>query len=268
MAVVEYERKDHVATITINREEARNSINPEVAVRLADAWQEVRDNDDVRVAILTGAGDNTFCAGADLARLITLFTGARKPEDEWDEKVLSDPTLTNRTLLRGFDPVKPVIAAVNGYAIAGGLEIMIATDIRVAVPEAEFGLQEAKWGIFPAGGSTARLAKQIPFSAAMEIMLTAKLIKAERALALGLINKIVPRGQLMDAALEYAQAIADNGPLAIKAIRKSAWECLGLTDQEALQKELEHAMPIFATEDAREGPKAFKEKRKPVFKGK
>lgn len=267
MPVVEYEKQGHIAVVTLDRNEARNAINPEVAVRLSKAWEEVRNDDEVRVAVVTGTGDSTFCAGADLGRLITLFTGVRKAEDEWDEKIQKNPSLLMKSLLREFDPEKPIIAALNGHAIAGGLEIMLATDIRVSVAEAKFGLQEAKWAIFPAGGSTVRLPRQIPYAHAMEMMLTGNLIDANRALELGLINKIVERKDLMASAMEYAETIAGNGPLAVKAIRKSVRACIGLTEKEGLAMETRLASPIMMTEDAREGPRAFKEKRKPVFKG-
>ena len=152
MTVLNYERRGHVALITFNRPEVRNAINPELSVRLDEAWRQVRDDAQVRVAVLTGAGA-AFCAGADLGRLIPLFSGARQPEDEWDERLLADPRTTSRALLRNFDPEKPVIAAINGHAIAGGMEIVQGTDIRVAAPAAKFGVQEVKWAIFPAGGS-------------------------------------------------------------------------------------------------------------------
>ncbi|MDZ7824898.1 MAG: enoyl-CoA hydratase-related protein [Gammaproteobacteria bacterium] len=156
MPVVEFEKKGHVALVTLNRPDARNSINPELGARLAEAWEQVRDDDEIRVAVVTGTG-SAFCAGADLGQLIPLVSGARKPENEWDEKVLKNAALTSAALLRNFDTEKPVIAAINGHAIAGGMEMVQGTDIRVACPEAKFGVQEVKWAIFPAGGSTVRL---------------------------------------------------------------------------------------------------------------
>ena len=264
MALVEYETRGHIAVITLNRPEARNAINPEVAVRLADAWQEVKDNDQVRVAVLTGTG-SAFCAGADLGQLIPMMSGARKPENEWDERVAGDPGLTSRALLRNFDPETPVIAAINGHAIAGGMEITQGTDIRVSVPEARFGVQEVKWAIFPAGGSTVRLPVQIPYAKAMELLLTGDLISAEEALAMGFLNYVTE--DVMGKAMEIAEKIAANGPLAVKAIRHSVKECLGLPEQEALKMESRISAPVFQTEDAREGPKAFMEKRQPVYHG-
>lgn len=264
MALVDFELDGHIAVVTLNRPEARNAINPEVGVRLAEAWQEVKDNDQVRVAVLTGTG-SAFCAGADLGQLIPLISGARKPENEWDERVLAEPAITSRGLLRNFDPEKPVIAAINGHAIAGGMEIVQGTDIRVSAPNARFGVQEVKWAIFPAGGSTVRLPAQLPFAKAMELMLTGDLVTAEEALQLGFLNYVTE--DPMAKAMEIAGKIAANGPLAVRAIRRSARACLGLPERDGLKLESEISGPIFLTEDAREGPRAFMEKRQPHYHG-
>ena len=268
MSVVLFERRGSVALITLNRPEARNAVNPELAVRLAQAWEEVKDDPAIRAAVVTGAGDKSFCAGADLARLIPLFTGARAPEDEWDEALRRDPGITDRALLREFDPEKPIIAAVTGFCIAGGMEMLQATDIRVAAEDSKFGLQEPKWGLFPISGSTVRLPRQIPYAVAMEILLTGDLINADRAFDIGLLNRVVPRSDVLATALGIAQTVAENGPVAVRAIRRSARACIGLPEKDALALERELGMPVFQTEDAREGPRAFKEKRKPKFVGK
>lgn len=264
MALVDFETRGHIALITLNRPDARNAINPEVAVRLADAWQRVKDDDGIRVAVLTGTG-SAFCAGADLGQLIPMVSGARKPENEWDERVAKEPGITSRALLRNFDTEKPVIAAINGHAIAGGMEIVQGTDIRVSVPAAKFGVQEVKWAIFPAGGSTVRLPVQIPYAKAMELLLTGDLISADEALALGFLNYVTD--DALGKAMEIAEKIAANGPLAVKAIRASVKECLGKPEAEALKIESRISGPVFQTEDAKEGPKAFMEKRKPEYKG-
>jgi enoyl-CoA hydratase len=268
VSVVLFERRGPVALITLNRPEARNAVNPELAVRLAGAWEEVKEDPEIRAAVVTGAGDKSFCAGADLARLIPLFTGARAPEDEWDEALRRDPMLSNRALLREFDPEKPIVAAVTGFCIAGGMEMLQATDLRVAAEDAKFGLQEPKWGLFPISGSTVRLPRQIPYAVAMEILLTGELIDADRAYEIGLVNRVVPRGQVLATALGLAQTIAENGPVAVRAIRRSVRACTALPEKDALALERELGMPVFQTEDAREGPRAFKEKRKPRFIGK
>lgn len=266
MAVVDYQKQGHIALVTLNRPDARNSINPEVGVRLAEAWTMVRDDDEVRVAVVTGTG-SAFCAGADLGQLIPLMSGARKPENEWDAKVVENPALTSAALLRNFDTEKPVIAAINGHAIAGGMELVQGTDIRVASVDAKFGVQEVKWAIFPAGGSTVRLPVQIPYARAMELLLTGDLISAEEALELGFLNYVLPTDEVLPKAMEIAGKIADNGPIAVRAIRKSARACLGMPEHEALKLESRISGPVFRTEDAKEGPRAFMEKRKPAYQG-
>ena len=235
-------------------------------MRLANAWRDVRDDDNVRVAIITGKG-SALCAGADLGQLIPLRTGARQPENEWDEKVPADPGLVSSAILRGFDTVKPVIAAINGHANAGGMELVQGTDIRVSCPEATFGVQEVRWAIFPAGGSTVRMPRQMPYRKAMELMLTGDLITADEALALGFLNHVVPADTVLAKAIEIAEKIAANGPIAVKAIRQLVRACLGHPEADGLKMELEHAAPVFATEDAREGPRAFMEKRAPKYHG-
>ncbi|MBL4906510.1 MAG: enoyl-CoA hydratase/isomerase family protein, partial [Sneathiella sp.] len=170
-------------------------------------------------------------------------------------------------LLRDFDTEKPVISAIQGHAIAGGMEIVQGTDIRVAAPAIKLGVQEVKWAIFPGGGSTVRLPVQLPYAKAMELLLTGETIPSEEALALGFLNYVVPEQEVLNKAREIALKIAANGPIAVKAIRASARACLGLEEKEALRLENKFSGPVFQTEDAREGPRAFKEKRKPVFKG-
>jgi enoyl-CoA hydratase len=266
MSAVEFEHSNHIASITLNRPEARNAMNPEVMVGLYDAFSEVENNDDIRVAVITGAGDKAFCAGADLGQLIPLMTRSREPENEWDERYLSEVSKQGAYLINR-DTKKPVIAAINGHAIAGGMELVQGTDIRVSVPEAKFGLQEVKWAIFPAGGSTVKLTRQMPFAKAMELMLTGDLITAQEALELGFLNYVVEASELTAKAMELAEKLAANGPIAVQAIRKSAREVWGYPEAEALKMEGAISAPVFQTEDAVEGPKAFMEKRTPVYKG-
>jgi enoyl-CoA hydratase len=262
-----YAKDGHIATLTMNRPEARNAINPEMLCRFADAWQDVNDDAEIRVAILTGAGEDAFCAGADLDRLVRMMQGLRPPENEFDERIKDDVGIIYKGLMRSLDVVKPIVAAVKGFCVAGGLEILNCCDIRVAADDAQFGLAEVKWSLFPMGGSTVRIPRQIPWPIAMEIMLTGERISAAEAYRVCLINKVVPRDQVMAAARRYAAIIAENGPLAVQAVKRSALAGLGLPTDKALEKELEIGIPVSMSEDAREGPKAFKEKRKPVFKG-
>ncbi len=267
MSAVTFERRNHIAYLTFNRPEVHNAYNPETLVRLAEAWQEIDKDDDIRAAIVTGAGRVAFSAGADLGRLIPLFTGARKPEDEWDNKLLENRRIGDIALLRGFNLDKPVIAAVNGFCIAGGMEFIQATDLRVASENASFGLQEVKWGIVPAAGSLARLQRQIPYCKAMEILLTGNRIDAQEAWRLGLVNYVVPQDRLIAKAEELASVIAENGPLAVRKIKEAVRRCSGRPLEEAFKIENEIAREVMRSEDAREGPHAFMEKRKPVYKG-
>jgi enoyl-CoA hydratase len=267
MSTVLYEKSGHIALVTINRPDARNAIDTDVGVGLAETWAQIRDDDDVRVAIVTGAGDKAFCAGADLAKLIPLVQGLREPETDADRKFLADGGMFDRAILRDFDVVKPVIAAVNGFAIAGGMELCHGTDMRIASETAKFGVQEVRWALFPMGGSTVRMPRQLPHARAMELLLTGDFISAEEAFALGYVNRVVPQDKVLDEAMTLAGKIARNGPLAVQAIRKSVRACLGQPEAEGLRIETEIASPIFHTEDAKEGPRAFLEKREPEFKG-
>jgi enoyl-CoA hydratase len=266
MALI-YEKREGIAYLTLNRPEARNALDPETILELTGAWEDYRDDKDMRCAIITGAGDKAFCSGADLGKLIPLFTGAKKPESDVEKKVAQDPLVASKALLKGFELYKPVIAAVNGHAIAGGMEMLYSTDIRIAAEDAKFGLQEVKWAIFPMTGSSVKLPRQLPYARTMEILLTGELMDANEAFQFGFVNRVVPREQVMEEAERFARIIADNGPLAVTAIKKAVLENIGLTLAEGMAKEVEIAAPVFMTEDAKEGPRAFKEKRKPQYKG-
>ena len=254
------EREGHVVILTMNRPEARNAFGSEMLVRLADAWDLVDGDDEIRVAILTGAGGH-FCAGSDLKAMAKGFA-----DDEWAARFKKDPELHWKALLRSYRLKKPLVAAVEGTAMGGGTEILQATDVRVASESAKFGLTEPRWGLFPLGGSTVRLRRQIPYTQAMEILLTGKTFSAAEALRIGLVGRVVPEGQALAEARRVAEQIAQNGPLAVQAIKRSVQETEGLPEREALEKELAIGWPILSTEDAKEGPRAFMEKRKPDFK--
>jgi enoyl-CoA hydratase len=261
-----FEKKEGVAVVTFNRPAKKNAFTPEMVVRLAEAWTEFRDDGSLRVAILTGVCD-TFSAGADLGRLIPLLTRARAAEDEWDRRLLADPSLFQAAILRRFELWKPVVAAVNGAALAGGCEMLQGTDIRLAAPEASFGLPEPKRGIVPGGGSLVRLARQIPYVRAMQILLTGDPLAAATALEIGFINEIVPREKLLDRAFEVAGRIAENGPLAVAKIKEAVLRSQGRPLDEAFVIEDECSREVMRSSDAREGPRAFMEKRKPNFTG-
>jgi len=265
--VLLYEKKGHIVRITLNRPEKRNAIDPEMMVKLGEAWINFEKDDDLRVAIVTGAGDKSFCAGADLARLIPLMTGARQPEDEWDKRLRSEANLGRAALLRDFPLYKPVISAINGYCLAAGTELMQGTDIRIASENATIGLTEVKRGIAPAGGGIARMPRQVPFAKAMEILLVGDAIPAEEARLIGLVNYVVPQGELMAKAEEFAAKIAENGPLAVRKIKEAVMRGLGLPMEDAYKIEGQAVAEVMASEDAREGPLAFMERRPPKFTG-
>jgi enoyl-CoA hydratase len=230
-------------------------------VGMVDAWEEIDTNDDIRCAILTGAG-GTFCSGMDLKSMSS-------PEAEkYKDRREADPDLHWKALLRHHQLKKPLIAAVEGWAVAGGTEILQATDIRVAGAGAKFGVFEARRALFPLGGSTVRLRRQIPYTVAMDLLLTAREVDAEEALRIGLIGRVVPDGEALDEALKIGDVIGANGPLAVEAILKSVRETEGLSEIEGLKVELEIGWPIFATADAAEGQKAFAEKRVPEYRRK
>ncbi len=266
---VHYERDDeHIVVITFDRPESKNSADLEHFKLLREAWDRFAADDDAWVAIFTGVGDAYF-SGADLRTYIPQITELKsrmdaEGVDEIDGYRLSDGV---KAVLRGTKIYKPIIAAVNGPCTAGGMEMLGGVDIRVACPEASFAVMEPKRGLFAGGGTTVRLPRQIPFAQAMELLLCADLVSAQRALEMGLLNAVVPKEELLDKAYEYARRITANAPLAVQATKQSVLEGLGMDLREAYRNEMKIAGTIFATEDAQEGPRAFAEKRPPVWKG-
>ncbi|MFF2086850.1 crotonase/enoyl-CoA hydratase family protein [Nocardia sp. NPDC058176] len=253
------EKRDHVLIVTMNRPEARNALSGEMMAIMRDAWDQVDSDPEIRVAILTGAG-GAFCAGADLKAMTTQHPGDSFKGGGWDLSRID-------ALLKGRRLTKPLIAAVEGPAIAGGTEILQATDIRVAGESAKFGVSEPRWGLFPLGGSAVRLPRQIPATVAADLLLTGRHIKAPEAKEIGLIGHVVPDGTALDKALELADMIAANGPLAIQAILKTIRDTEGLHENDAFKIDAELGAAVFKSADAKEGPKAFAEKRKPTFTG-
>ncbi len=264
MPAVLVEKDEHVLTVTLNRPEKRNAVNSEVMCRLYDAWLRLDEDDDLRCAILTGVG-KTFCAGMDLSEIPKLRSG--KPDNEYMERVMKEPEVIFGAWLKTYRPTKPVILAVEGFARAGGTEILQGTDIRVAGQSAMFGVTEVQRGLFPMAGSAVRLRRQLPYAIAAEMLLVGDDLPAARALELGLINHVVPDGQALAKAREIAQRISQNGPLAVKGILATLRATETLSEEEAFVIEQQHGMVAMASEDAVEGPRAFLEKRKPVFKG-
>ena len=257
------ERDGHTMVVTMNRPERYNALSGAMLIRMYDAYEQASRDDDVRCIIVTGAGGN-FCSGADLK---DMAGGGGQGDAEIDvaARLAADPDVVYKALFRHYRPTKPIVAAVEGVAIAGGTEILQAMEIRVAGESARFGVSEARWSLYPMGGSAVRLPRQIPYTQAAEILLTGKHIRAPEARAIGLIGHVVPDGQALAKAREIAAQICENGPLAIEAIIRTLHETDGMELDAALRHEWGYGQAVFASEDAREGPRAFAEKRVPRF---
>jgi enoyl-CoA hydratase len=253
------ERRGHVLVVMMNRPHARNALSGPMMAIMREAWDQVDSDPEIRVCILTGAG-GAFCAGADLKAMTASHPGDGFRANGTDLTVI-EPLLKGRRL------TKPLIAAVEGPAIAGGTEILQATDVRVAGASARFGVSEARWGLFPLGGSAVRLPRQVPYTVAADILLTGRHLTAAEAKEIGLIGHVVPDGQALAKALELAEMIAANGPLAVQAILRTIRETEGMPENEAFTVEARLGIEVFKSRDAKEGPRAFAEKRKPTFEG-
>lgn len=251
-----FEVKDRIAYITINRPEVMNAMDPEVYSLLARAWVDVRDNPDIWVAIITGAGEKAFTAGADLKSAAVR------------EREKADFFLTQKDMIlnRGLEVWKPVIAAVNGYCLAGGMTLLFATDIRIAAEHAVFDISEVKRGILPGNGGTQRALRQLPYPIAMEMLLMGRRLTAQEALSFGLVNKVVSMADLMPTAEEYARKLLESAPLAVRAIKELAVRSQSLPLEQGLRLEESFQEFLRTTEDAKEGPRAFAEKRKPLYR--
>jgi enoyl-CoA hydratase/carnithine racemase len=258
MPTVLYEQTDRTVTITLNRPEAMNAIDPETDQALVDAWTRFRDDDSAWVAILTGAGERAFSAGADLKKMIPAAV-ARGGAGRHNERGLGGIT-------RGMEIWKPMIAAINGFCLAGGLEQALACDLRIAAPHATFGLTEVRWAIMPGAGGTQRLPRAVPLARAMEMILMARTLTAEQALSCGLINAVVPLPELLPAARRWAEELCGLGPLGVRAAKEAVLRGLTMPLDDGLRLEAFLSGTLRGTEDAVEGPKAFAEKRKPEFK--
>jgi enoyl-CoA hydratase len=264
---IHYEaRDDHIVVITIDRPEARNALDMYHFRDLAQSWRRFKDDPDAWVAVITGVGD-AFMAGADLKTYIPQVTKLQKEIAAGDVKEIDGCRLSDGTyaVLRNVKIYKPIIAAVGGPCVAGGMEMLGGVDIRIATT---FGVMEPARGLFAEGGTTVRLPRQLAFPAAMEFLLTAERFPASRALELGLVNEIVLEDGLLDRAIDWAHRITANAPLAVQATKESVLRCLALDLEAAYDLEQEISSKVFQSEDAKEGPKAFAEKRKPVWQGK
>jgi enoyl-CoA hydratase len=256
----------HVALVTLDRPERANALDLRSLRDLADAWRRIAGDPEIRCAVLTGAGDRAFCAGMDMTTTIPVaqrFARGERVDPEEFEGLRSVST----ALLAGFDLATPLVCAVNGHARAGGFDLMLAAELRLAVPHATFALEEVALGLYPTGNATVLLPRQIPWVHAMELLLTAQPIDAERAVEVGLVNRIVSPGELLPATFAVADAIAANAPLAVRETRRGVRELLALPLEEAYGRQEELGRPLRKTEDAREAQRAFVEKRKPGFRG-
>ncbi|MCA0206250.1 MAG: enoyl-CoA hydratase/isomerase family protein [Proteobacteria bacterium] len=250
-------RDGPVARITINRPEKMNALDAAHYAALTEAWTAVRDDDAVRAVVIAGAGDRAFCAGADLRDFVT----AGPPlSDLWNPQ-------NGMLLNRGIELYKPVVAAINGYCLGGGMTLMMATDIRLASTEASFAVTEVRRGVIAANGGTQRILKQLPHAIGMELLLTGRRMEAEEALRWGLINRIVPRDRLEAAALALAQELADNAPLAVRASKELALRSYDMDLQAGLRAEQMANRLLQTTGDVEEGARAFAQKRAPRFEG-
>jgi enoyl-CoA hydratase len=256
-----------IALVTLNRPAKMNALNPEMIVRLARCWDAIQADASVRVAILAGAGDRTFCAGADLGRLTPLLTRARQAEDEWDEALLADPKILNRAMLRRMDFTTPVIAAARGTVIAGGMELALACDLRVVSETTTLGLAEVKRGLIPAAGGIARASRQLGWAAAAEILLVGDQISAAEAYRIGLVNRVVAADAVLPTAQALAEKMAQNSPLAMRKAKEAMIGSSGRPLEDAFGVEDQCIKVVLRSQDAREGSRAFMEKRKPNFSG-
>ncbi|WP_413755760.1 crotonase/enoyl-CoA hydratase family protein [Streptomyces sp. MMBL 11-3] len=257
------QREGATLVLTLNRPEAKNALSLPMLVGLHDGWIEADEDDTVRSVVLTGAG-GAFCAGMDLK---ALARGQLEGQEHRD-RLKADPDLHWKAMLRHHRPRKPVIAAVEGHCVAGGTEILQGTDIRVAGESAVFGLFEVRRGLFPIGGSTVRLQRQIPRTHALEMLLTGRPYTAREAADIGLIGHVVPDGSALEKALSIAALINACGPLAVEAVKASVYETAQMTEPEGLAAELKRGWPVFDTADAEEGARAFSERRPAVFRRK
>lgn len=260
---VRTEQQDGILFITLDRPRAHNALSPRMSLALCEQWCRLRDDPALRVAILTGAGERSFCAGADLKKVADHYRSTTPQQRR--ERAEREPGLGGIT--RNLDPGKPVIAAINGHCLAGGLELALACDIRIASEHATFGLPEVRWGLMPGAGGTQRLPRAVPLALALEMLLTGDPIDARRALAGGLVSRVVPQVRLLEEARAIAARVASAAPLSVRAVRAAVYHGLGAPLADGLRLEQCYAEPLRQSEDVQEGLLAFTERREPRFNG-
>lgn len=261
---IQFERRERLVLITIDRPEALNALDLDLSRELAEAWVTFRDDPELWVAIITGAGGKAFSVGADLKSVGDFYRSLTPLQ----RRQLGETQPGLGGLTRNLEVWKPIIAAVNGYCFGGGLELALACDLRVASDNAQFGLTETSWGIIPGAGGTQRLPRLVGVGIALEMIFTAKKIDAAEAYRIGLVNQVVPPAGLMGAAIEMANRICANAPLAVQTAKLAVWKGLDLPLADGLRLEQALAEPLRQTEDVQEGLAAFADKRSPRFKGK
>jgi enoyl-CoA hydratase/carnithine racemase len=260
---IRYEKHGAVRLITIDRPRKMNSLDFAANDRLVEAWRAFDADDEARVAVVTGAGSQAFCAGADLKTYTMDF--ARRPAPEFRQRFTNGPGFGGIT--RNLDIFKPIVAAVNGFAISGGFELALACDLRFCSPNAEFALQDVKWGFHACDGGLIRLPQIVGMGHAMEIVLSGDRVDAEHAYRIGLVNRIVPQADLLAYTLAYAQKLASRAPLPQRFAKEVVKRSMGMDMDDALRLESSSFHDIGQTDDLAEGTTAFRERRDAVFKG-
>lgn len=266
-----YEKLGHIARVGLNRPKQLNALDPDILLALHNAWIDINNDDSIRVAVLYSALPGIFCSGMDLKTAIPVLTKAREPENDAERWIITGWDGSGgvaEAMLKVSFVNKPVIAAINGYCLTGGFEMVMGADLRVASTDAVFQMREASLGIMPTGGGNVFLPRNVSPCRALEILLTAGNFDAQTLYDWGFLNRVVEREKLMDTSMELAEKIASNGPLSTQGIIRMSRETRMLEMKESFKKEVEIGMPIFGSEDAREGVRAQKEKRKPNFPGK
>jgi enoyl-CoA hydratase/carnithine racemase len=254
---LEYTKEGKIAIFTLNRPEALNALSPTLLSELHDGLEDFKKDPELWVGVITGTGEKAFCAGADIKKWLPFVKECK-----------TKPWLFPSTPLRGMELWKPLIAAINGVAIGGGLELALCCDLRIASEKARFSFPVARLGIFPRLGGTVRLPQIIPWAKAAEMMFFGKSIDAQEAYRIGLLNRVVAPDQVMTVAKEWAEDLCKVAPLSIRAIKEAMIRSRGLSVEEALWIENSLGLPLYETEDCEEGQAAFREKRAPIFKGK
>ncbi len=263
---VEFEKQGHIALVGLNIPESKNALGPEELHDLYNIWEECGADHEIRSVVFYSKLADIFCSGMNLKTAIPILTGVRQPETEAERWALQDPQAFGKAMLKFKELDRPVIAAINGYCLTGGFEMVMGCELRVASEDAVFQMRETTLGIMPIGGSNVFLPAQVGQARAMEILLTGNNFTAQTLYEWGFLNRVVARDMLMDTAMEFAERIAGNGPKSVRGMVRCARAVQGIPFDDAMKKELEIGAPIFSSDDAREGVKAQREKRKPDFK--